>query len=347
MTLSQTCGRLAPLLACFPIALVSAAAQSPALHEDRELDQQIAAIAAAHHGHVALYAHNLKTGLTASLTPDLPVQTASVIKMGILLDAAEQIRAGRATLAERLVLTKPNQVEGSGVLGELTPPIALTLGDTLTLMVVLSDNTATNMAIDRLGLDHINATLRAAGLRQTVLYKKVFVPATEPMPADQPRFGLGKTTPREMASIMERFATCNLDLNSSAPKAQSAAPQVAGDSAICGAILHMLRNQQDRDSLPRYIESLDTSEHGSAIANKTGALNQVRNDVALISSKAGPIVIAAFTFDNADQRWTGDNEAEQTLGKLAQAIVRRWSPAGLDADAFPWDNPLAPAATPR
>jgi beta-lactamase class A len=78
--------------------------------------------------------------------------------MGILLDAAEQIRSGDANLAERLVLTKDNQVEGSGVLGQLTPPIALTLGDTLTLMVVLSDNTATNMAIDRLGLEHINST---------------------------------------------------------------------------------------------------------------------------------------------------------------------------------------------
>jgi beta-lactamase class A len=57
------------------------------------------------------------------------------------------------------------------------------------------------------------------------------------------------------------------------------------------------------------------------------------------------VVIAAFTWDNADQRWTGDNEAEQTLGKLAQAIVARWSPAGLDAGAFPWENPLAPAVS--
>ena len=103
----------------------------------------------------------------------------------------------------------------------------------------------------------------------------------------------------------------------------------------------MLRNQQDRDSLPRYLETLDTSEAGSAIGNKTGALNQVRNDVAIISTKAGPIVIAGFTWDNADQRWTGDNEAEQTLGKLAKAIINRWSPQGLDAAAFPWNNPLA------
>ena len=84
-------------------------------------------------------------------------------------------------------------------------------------------------------------------------------------------------------------------------------------------------------------------EHGSAIANKTGALNQVRNDVALIATKAGPVVIAAFTQDNLDQRWTGDNEAEQTLGKLAKAIVDRWSPSGLDADEFNWDDPGKPA----
>ena len=106
----------------------------------------------------------------------------------------------------------------------------------------------------------------------------------------------------------------------------------------------MLRNQQDRDSLPRYLETLDTSEHGSAIANKTGALDAVRNDVALISTKAGPVVIAAFTFDNADQRWNGDNEGEITLARVAQAIVQRWSPAGLDPQAFPWDNPLNPSA---
>ena len=314
-----------------------AAALSATAQQDTQLDQQIKSIAAAHHGHVSLYAHNLRTGQSASLLPDEPVQTASVIKMGILLDAAEQMRAGRATLDERIVLTKANQVEGSGVLGELTAPIALTFGDTLRLMVILSDNTATNMAIDRLGLANINATLRAAGLHQTVLYKKVYVPATGPMPSDQPKFGLGKTTAREMASIMERMATCRLALDNTAP--------LPVDGKICGAILEMLRDQQDRDSLPRYLETLDTSETGSAIGNKTGALNQVRNDVAIVSTKAGPVVIAGFTWENADQRWTGDNEAEQTLGKLAKAVVDRWSPEGLDAAAFPWENPLAEPVT--
>ena len=315
---------LLPILLAATIALCQ---------EDRQLDTQLQAIAAAHHGKLALYAHNLRTGQTASFSPDLPVKTASTIKLGILLDAAEQIRAGRATLAEKLILEHSNQVEGSGVLGELTAPLTLTLGDTLTLMVILSDNTATNMAIDRLGLDHINATLRDAGLKQTWLYKKVYVPATGPLPADQPKFGLGKTTAREMASIMERLAECKLSLDGSAP--------LAADGPLCGSLLHMLRNQQDRNSLPRYLETLDTSETGSAIGNKTGALNAVRNDIALIATKAGPVVIAGFTFDNTDQRWTGDNEAEQTLARAAQAIVKRWSPQGLDPKAFPWDNPLA------
>src|SRR6202012_2395313 len=107
-----------------------------------------------------------------------------------------------------------------------------------------------------------------------------------------------------------------------------------GDGPLCGAMLHMLRNQQDRNGIPRYLEALDTSEHGIAIANKTGALNAVRNDVALLATKDGPIVVAAFTWDNEDERWTGDNEAENTLGRLAEAIVKRWAPGGLDAGSF-------------
>lgn len=319
---------------CFATVFLSAGFAGA--QEDPALDAQLQAIAAAHHGKVALYAENLKTGQTALLDPDKPVKTASTIKMAILLDAAEQIRAGKATFQEKLVLEHPNHVAGSGVLAQLDTPLALTLKDVLTLMVILSDNTATNMAIDRLGLEHIDHTIRAAGLKQTWLYKKVYMPATGPMPADQPQFGLGKTTAREMAAIMTRFAQCRLSLDGK--------PALPGDGALCGTILNILRSQQDRDDIPRYLETEDTSETGSAIANKTGALNEVRNDVALIATKAGPIVIAAFTYDNKDESWGPENEAQTTIGKLGKAIVSHWSPQGLDPAGFPWDNPLAPPA---
>jgi beta-lactamase class A len=237
------------------------------------------------------------------------------------------------------VRKKDNQVPGSGALAQLDTPLALTLKDVLTLMVILSDNTGTNMAIDRLGLEHIDHTLRAAGTKQTWLYKKVYKPASGPMPADQPKFGLGKTTAREMAGLMTRFATCKLSLDKSEKAAQPQGAEVpARDARICGTILHMLRNQQDRDDIPRYLEVLDTSENGSAIGNKTGALNAVRNDVALIASKSGLIVISAFTWDNQDESWTPDNEAQVTIAKVAKAIVGRWSPEGLDAASYPWDK---------
>ncbi len=303
------------------------------MQEDAALEARLEAIATGHKGELTVFASNLKTGRTAALHADTPVQTASVIKLAILLHAAEEIRAGRANLEEKLVLTPDNRAPGSGVLYDLDTPLTLTLRDVLTLMVVVSDNTATNMAIDRFGLEKIDATIVAAGLKQTWLYKKVFRPATGPMPADQPKFGLGKTTAREMAAIMERLVECRLDLTDG--------PVRPGDGPICGAMLGMLRQQQDRDGLPRYLETLDTSEAGSAIGNKTGALDAVRNDVAVIATKAGPIVIAAFTQQNQDQRWTGDNQAEKTLGRVGAAVVQAWSPSGLDPTAIDWRNPLA------
>jgi len=329
--------------ALVPAALFLICSAMLPAQEDAALDAQLEAIAAAHHGKIAVYAENLKTGQTASISADTPVQTASTIKMGILLDAAEQIRAGKATFDEKLVLNKDNQVPGSGALAQLDTPLGLTLKDVLTLMVILSDNTATNMAIDRLGLEHIDHTLRAAGTKQTWLYKKVYKPASGPMPADQPKFGLGKTTAREMAGLMTRFAQCRLELGNAAKAPAAAAGADAAivpaqDARICGTILHMLRNQQDRDDIPRYLEVLDTSENGSAIGNKTGALNAVRNDVALIASKSGLIVISAFTWDNQDESWTPDNEAQVTIAKVAKAIVSRWSPEGLDAASYPWDK---------
>lgn len=327
------CRKLAAI--CFTCFLSTGLAQQgPSLTSDAALSAEFQKIAAAHHGRLAVYAENLKTGQSAAFDADEPVQTASVIKLAILYDALRQIRAGDAGFDEKLVLGKNNQVSGSGVLAEFSAPHTLTLADTLTLMVIVSDNTATNLAIDRLGLDHINRTIQSLGLKNTWLYKKIGVPSTEPLPADQPNFGLGKTTAREMATIIRQIVECRLGSGSAAPN--------PADGPLCGRALTMLRNQQDRDGLPRYVEVFDTSEAGSAIGNKTGALDAVRNDVALFATQSGPILISAFTWQNNDQRWTGDNEAEQTLGKVGEAVLKAWSPGGLDPRAVKWENPLTP-----
>ena len=293
---------------------------------DEALQQELKALAAQHHGKVALYATQLNTGRSVGLDADMVVQTASVIKLTILFEAMEQVRAGKASWDEKLTLAKGDAVSGSGILLFFDTPLTLTLKDVLTFMVIMSDNTATNMAIDRLGVDNVNARIAWMGLKDTHLYKKIGKPATGPMPADQPKYGLGKTTPREMARVMERIGRCQL----AGPDEVVTAEMVTHDTAICNVGLKMLRNQFYRETIPRYLEKLDSSDGGSGIASKTGSLNAVRADVAILTGKSGPMVLSIFTYENADQSWTVDNGAEVMIGRLAKQIVEAWSPAGLE-----------------
>lgn len=289
------------------------------MHAQTSVPASIQQLIAAHHGKVAVYAHQLNTDKVIAVDENIPVQTASVIKLTMLYEAMEQIRDGRARWDEKIVLKPGDAVSGSGILAQLDAPKELTLKDVLTLMVVLSDNTATNLAIDRFGVKAPNDRMLALGLKDTHFYKKVMKPATEPMPADQPKFGLGKTTAREMAMVMEKIGRCDLG-----------GPSQPQDKGICLTALTMLRNQFYRNTIPRYLETLDSSEAGSAIANKTGSLNAVRNDVAIVAARTGPIVISIFTWQNKDTSWTTDNEGEGTVAKIAQEIVKTWSPQGLD-----------------
>jgi len=305
---------------------------SPRNAEDGVLTQ-IGTITRAHHGKVAFYALQLNSQHEVEHDSTLPVQTASVIKLGMLYEAMVQVREGKARWDEKFTLKPGEPVGGSGMLTFFDTPITVTLKDVLTMMVIVSDNTATNMAIDRFGVDAVNARMEALGLKNTHLYKKVMKPATGPMPADQPKFGLGKTTAYEMATLMTRIGKCQL--HADGPREKPVPPDSdegfavpdAQDKAVCEVGLHMLKSQFYRETIPRYLPN----GGDQTVASKTGSLNAVRVDVALISGKSGPMVLAIFTYDNADQSWTVDNEGEVTIAKMAKAIVDAWSPEGLDA----------------
>jgi beta-lactamase class A len=298
----------------------------------QSLQGQLGAIAAQHHGDLALFAENLKTHETVSILPDTPVQTASVIKLAILYEALEQVRSGKVHFEDKITLAKADQVPGSGVLLFFDTPLQLTLKDVLTLMVVMSDNTASNLAMDHLGIENIDARIAKLGLKDTYLYKKIFTPATGvAMPADQKKFGLGKTTAREMAALMTKIVSCEL--------AEPGSPTQAGDTALCNVALKMLHVQFYRNAIPRYLDGM-LGATGDSIANKTGSLDAVRNDVAAVSTKNGIVIISAFTFNNKDHSWGTEQEGELTIAKLARAIIQNWSPEGLAA----WPSPSAKGA---
>jgi beta-lactamase class A len=296
------------------------------------LAAQVHTIAAEHHGDVALFAENLKTHETVTISPDTPVQTASVIKLAILYEALEQVRDGKAHFDDKIMLTKADQVPGSGVLLFFDAPLSLTLKDVLTMMVVMSDNSATNLVMDHLGIENINRRIAKLGLKDTYLYKKIFTPAPAGMvmPADQKKFGLGKTTAREMAELMSKIARCELS--------EPGSPARADDAALCEVALKMLHVQFYRSAIPRYLDGIPGITSDS-IANKTGSLDAVRNDVAAASTKNGMVIISAFTFNNKDHSWGAEQEGELTIAKLARAIIQSWSPDGLAAWPAPKPSP--------
>ena len=307
------------LLVLFPLFLLSVISFAAT---DSALQSKIEALAAQHHGKLTLYAANLKTGETVAIDADTPVATASVIKLPILVEAMQQVKAGKHSLADKVMLRKDDVVQGSGILQFFDTPLAITLKDALTFMIIESDNTATNLVIDQVGIKNVNDRIAQMSLKDTYLYKKVYKPATGPMPTDQKKFGLGKTTAREMAKVMESIVRCDL-----------------GSQKLCDAMLYMLRNQQYRNLVPHYIETSDTSEGLSLIANKTGSLDAVRNDVAVVYSKNGPIIISAFTYDNEDKSWNNDNAAELLVAHIAKDIMEAWSPQGLAKEIFTTSSP--------
>src|SRR5712691_2756255 len=151
-------------------------------------------------GKVYLFAKNLDTGETYAFNGDERVRTASTIKVAVMIEAFLRVAEGRAKWTDELVLTKAARYAGSGVLPELGDGLRLTLRDAVNLMMVISDNTATNLVLDYVTTDAVNARMDSVGLKQIRILRRVGSGGESKAgkEADNKRFGLGVATPREM-----------------------------------------------------------------------------------------------------------------------------------------------------
>ena len=268
-----------------------------------------------HAGKVSLYAKQLRSGRTVAINPDVPVNTASVIKLAIMLEAMYQVKEGRVSFDDMLPLRKEDQVSGSGVLLLFHTPAQINFETAIVLMITQSDNTATNLVLAHVGRENVNRRLRGLGFQLTTSIRPIGRPKEGDQTAELKPFGIGRTTAREMAGILESIDRCDL-----------------GDQKLCARMVDILRHQFWRNCIPHYLEDTDTTEVVSHIANKTGSLDRVRNDVGLVYTKNGPIVISAFTYENSDTSWTPENEAELLIARMAKTIVDGWAPDGLGSE---------------
>ena len=259
-------------------------------------------------GTVSLYAKNLDTGDSVGIRPTGPVRTASTIKLPILLTVFDQVAAGKAKWTEPLTITSQDQVSGSGVIGsEFSDGVQLPLRDVVHLMIVLSDNSATNMVLDRFTADAVNAYLDKIGIKTTRSMRKVRGDGTQlkaaegfsaagKLPENQ-KYGLGVSTPRDMVTILERLE-----------RGEIVSPDASKE------ILAVLKRCQDSTGVRRRLP-------GVSIANKTGALDALRSEVALVYSKGGRIAMAITVDDMPKPDWSPDNPGSLLIADLARILV--------------------------
>lgn len=274
---------------------------TPAPAPPTPIERRIATRLESFAGTMGVAAIHLGTGETIAVSADARFPTASAIKTAVMVEVFHQIGAGRLRKDQLFTLSDDVKVGGSGVLHGLRGGGQHSVGDLLYLMIAVSDNTATNLLIGLVGTRKVNDRMAGYGLPLTRLYRPTFRGGqADAFPEEEKEFGLGSSTPREMARLMELIAR---------------GKAVSGEaSEEMGAIL---KKQQLRDMIPR---RLPGAEAGVKVANKTGmdeeklpdpagARGAVRTDAAIVTTPKGGYVIAIFARRVKDTRWSADNDA--------------------------------------
>jgi beta-lactamase class A len=286
------------LLACSLAAGQFAGMPSSRIASGGSLDSEVQAQLASFKGKVSLFAKNLDTGETYALGADDRVRTASTIKIAVMVEAFARVAEGKAKWTDELVLTKAARYAGSGVLPELADGLRLTLRDAVNLMMVVSDNTATNLVLDYLSTDAVNARMDSLGFRQIRILRRVgsggeSKAGKEP---DNKRFGLGVATPREMVVLMEKL-----------DRGEIVSPAAAKE------MIELMKREQVHFAIGR---TLDVP-----MATKYGALDHLRSAIGIIYSKKGRIAMAITCDDMPDVNWSVDNPAYLLMSRLSLTLI--------------------------
>jgi beta-lactamase class A len=279
------------LYALVAVALCAAPASAA------DLEARIAPLAKNHKGKVAVAVKHLKTGEAYYLSADDAMPTASLIKLPVMVEAYWQVSEGKADLKKTLTLKKDDKVPGSGVLTQhFTDGATFPLRDAVRLMIAFSDNTATNMVLDQIGIPSTNERMATLGLKNTRINAKVFKGSTTSIdPTATKKFGLGSTTAREMVELLELID----------------AGKVVSPEA-CKEMLGHLKACDDKEKMTRFLPA------GTVVAHKTGSVNASKTDAGIIYTKSGPVALCVLTDENDDKRWVADNAAQVLIGKVAR-----------------------------
>ena len=266
------------------------------------LEERIEAELKSYDGTMGLYIDDLK-GNVITRFPDEKFETASTIKVYILAALFDAIGQGKASLKDMLTCEERFWIDGSGILGSLEVGTTLSVKNVATLMIIVSDNIATNMLIDYLGIDNINACIQKLGCKDTVLHNVL----------DFAKYHqLGTTTPRDYASMFVRIQNRTLV----SPEASEQMWQILSQQHYNSMIVK---------SLPQfYVDSDNYDEQLFWFASKSGSMNACRNDGGIITTPYGSYVIVMLNKDFSDKQYYPDHPATVFGSRVSRMIFDQY-----------------------
>jgi beta-lactamase class A len=250
-------------------------------------------------GKVWIYAKNLDTGKDYSLRGDEQVRTASTIKVPIMAETFRQVAEGKVKWNDEIVLTKEKKQGGSGILFEFSDNTKIDLKTAVHLMIVVSDNTATNLVLDKITADSVNDYMDTLGLLQTRSMRKIGGGGESKVFADPQNklFGLGVSSPKNMVKLLEMLERGEI---------------VSREAS--GEMINILKRQQLKDGIGRGLPDTIPS------ASKSGALDRLRADVGIVYTRRGRIAMAITTDDMMEVTYTQENPGLKMIWKLSQIL---------------------------
>lgn len=282
----------------------STAAQQPAqpIPARQRLQSAIERITKSVNATWGIYVKSLERDEEIAIDADRQMDTMSVIKIPLMIEVFQQVKDGRLKLDARYTVRKEDLLPGTGVLRSLDPGAVITVRDLVTLMIIVSDNTATDILYTMVGgPEAVNARMKALGLTKTIAPapSRAWFDALRAAPSSEQfhrdaKHPYGLSTPREIGRLLEMMERGMLV-----------------DKASSDQMLQILRGQVYRTRIPRFLS-------GFRIPHKTGDfLPYIGNDVGVLETPGTTIVISIFTANHF-----GSGEAlEEAIGRVAQEMA--------------------------
>ena len=292
------------LLSAGACAAAPRAASAPAPSDTAALRRSLEAAMQGYGGVAGVSVRNLRTGEQLSIRGGETFPSASLVKVPVLVALLDQVRRGNVRLDERMGMIARDRVGGSGVLQYMESGLPLTLGDAAWLMIVLSDNTATNLLLDKLNIRTVWEKMDSLGLPHTKIHSKTFLRATSLAPDSSVKYGLGVAVPDEMVRL---FALLH--------EGRAVSP------ALDSLALRMLRANQDGSKLVRWLPG------DVEVAHKSGDVDRARNDCGIIYGPDAPVAVCVMTRENAETTYAVDAPAHLLIGRIGREVFGHYNPS--------------------